>query len=542
MTSVRRIIFLSIVLLLVAACDNKPPAPDSPLSPLSPLQPPTRTPAPSPTTTPTPQPTQTPTPQPTFTPYLTPTPFATFEPADALRAETVQGMTGLPLARLDAPLGVQPGPWSPDSRHLVVHLPLAPPGDSMAGPMRAALVYDSFTGNFWDTGAREYPIYQAIDWLLDNRLVYVADGNAWIAGADGTDRRLLAACDDAACREVSPSPDSERVFVMNAGGNFLIDVATSETRRVEGLNQGGGNWTWSDDGAQIALVQSGWRYYVIDVVNALATFLAEVRGLGRGGRYIAPLWVADGRLLLAGELMAGPTNGTAVSYVIDPITGEVTSVPKLLQMSASPQLVARAHAVTNKGHLAVLDVNSSTGYFYEFETGRVENMPGDRGMWSPTQAILAFTRSQDQSHTLHFWRSGGGDAELLASQAIPGGFAWSPDGSRLAYVADKALWVFVPGGTDPPMQIAPPQLVGDATQSLYWSPDGKHIAYVKDQVVQVAATDGSGSVVQVTPPLGSPGWLLWSPDSARLAVSIHSQQGGPTPLYLLDLSDLEEHK
>jgi dipeptidyl aminopeptidase/acylaminoacyl peptidase len=527
MTDARRIAS-SILFLLVAACGDKPPAPTSPLSPLSPVRPPTRTPATSPIATSMPQATQTPTPLPTYTPYLTPTPFPTFEPAEALRVETVKGIAGFPLTRLDAPLGVAAGPWSPDGRHLAVHLPLEPPGEWISGSTRATLVCDSSTGNFWGTGVRENSLLNTVDWLPDNRLVYVADGDVWMAEADGMGRHFLAACDDAACREVSPSPDGERILAMNSEGYFLIDVATDETRRVEGLNQGWGNWTWSDDGTQIALVQTGWRYYVIDAVNASATFLAEVPGLGRGGRVNAPSWVAGDRLLLAGEQMPGPDD-TVVSYVLDPITGELTSVPELLQLSASPQL--EVNAVANKGHLAVQAVNSSTGYFYEFETGRVEKMPGDRGTWSPAQPLLAFIQPRDQSQTLRLWRPGGGDAELIAPQAVPGSFAWSSDGSRLAYVASGTIWVFAPGGTDPPKPIA--QVVGDTAQSLYWSPDGKHIAYVEGQVVWIAAADGSGSAVQVTPPLDSPGWLFWSPNSDHLSVSVMSRQGEPTPLYLV---------
>jgi len=536
-----------IIALLATACGKRRAAHESPLSLLSPVSPIKRTihtpmvqPQASPTATLMPSPTQTPTKaptlSPTITPYRSPTPFPTFEPVKAFHIEAMDSIDGFSLIRLDAPLGVRTGAWSPDGRRLVVYIPLESPSErtEMTGPMVAVFVYNPASGGFWDTGARERLIFQIVSWLPDNRLVHIVDGNVWVAEADGSNRHILAMCDGVKCDEISLSPDGERILVMSQEGFHLVDVVMENSQQVRGLDQGRGNWSWSNSGARIALIQSGWRYFLIDVASGSATFLAEVPGLGRGGRINPPAWVADERLLLAGEQMPGP-NYTVVAYVIDPATGKVTSVPELLDLSdTSFQLMVSP--VVNRQYLAALAYPKSPstpwGYFYDFETGGVEQVPNVEGAWSPTRPILAFI---DDTKTLRLWQLGGNIADL-ASGAVPGASVWSPDGKQLAYVAGGAIWVFAPGSDDAPIQISPRHLMGDRPWQLYWSPSGEYIAYALDQAIWIVAADGISPAVQVTSVFGQVWGLSWSSNSDFLVVQIPFEQPNQSPLYLIDLN------
>src|SRR5205823_5063153 len=99
--------------------------------------------------------------------------------------------------------------------------------------------------------------------------------------------------------------------------------------------------------------------------------------------------------------------------------------------------------------------------------------------------------------------------------------AWSPDGTRVAYV----------GGSPPALSVArvdgggaqrlapghPVEVPGPRSAAFRpaWSPDGTHIAYVgADGGVHVVGADGAGDR-----PLAPGNAPVWSPDGARIAFS-----------------------
>ena len=76
----------------------------------------------------------------------------------------------------------------------------------------------------------------------------------------------------------------------------------------------------------------------------------------------------------------------------------------------------------------------------------------------------------------------------------------SPDGSRIAFVLDRAdlgsdLWVTDPGGTQAPIRVTvdrPPTAFWEDTAPS-WSPDGSRLAYVADGWVRIVPADGGPS-------------------------------------------------
>ncbi len=122
----------------------------------------------------------------------------------------------------------------------------------------------------------------------------------------------------------------------------------------------------------------------------------------------------------------------------------------------------------------------------------------------------------------------------LTDLAVPSQPALSPDGDRVVYVlrtldAGKdrnvdQLWTVPTAGGTPRRLTA-----GPSDTSPAWSPDGSRIAFVRDRQMHVLDTDG-GEPERVTDlPLGA-GAPVWSPDSARLAFSAPVDPGTGGPL------------
>ena len=105
--------------------------------------------------------------------------------------------------------------------------------------------------------------------------------------------------------------------------------------------------------------------------------------------------------------------------------------------------------------------------------------------------------------------------------------AWSPDGSRLAFVrlADTTsgdLWLIDADPTAADRHLV--QLTDDAGLEFApaWSPDGASIAYVGDwqgaPAVWIRAADGSGDPRKVA----DGNWPSWTPDGTRLLLTVGS--------------------
>ena len=123
----------------------------------------------------------------------------------------------------------------------------------------------------------------------------------------------------------------------------------------------------------------------------------------------------------------------------------------------------------------------------------------------------------------------------LPRLAVPSQPALSPDGTRVVYTlrtvdADRdgyadRLWVVSSTGGD-----ARPLTEGPADTAPAWSPDGSRVAFLRDGQVHLLPADGGEPRALTDLPLGA-GEPVWSPDGARIAFSAPvDPTGGAGPL------------
>ncbi len=134
---------------------------------------------------------------------------------------------------------------------------------------------------------------------------------------------------------------------------------------------------------------------------------------------------------------------------------------------------------------------------------------------------------------VQIWAVGlaGGAPRLVGDGDSP---AISPDGSRVAFVRDRRIWIAPIGGSVRP---EPAFFAGGSSEAPAWSPDGRSLAFVSDR--------GDHSFIGVFTP-GRPIRYLapstardsapqWSPDGRRIVFLRQPGAGGPPRPPLIDV-------
>lgn len=172
-------------------------------------------------------------------------------------------------------------------------------------------------------------------------------------------------------------------------------------------------------------------------------------------------------------------------------------------------------------------------------TGSAPFGEGGQPAWSSDGARIAYLADADKDGTLdlHTARADGTNDVTVSGPMVAGGnvgwytgngltFAWSPDGSRIAYYADQEkdgrVELFTSpaaGGGNIKVSAALPAgaLVSG---SFLWSPDSSRLSYRvdgtgSDLFTAAPATAGSAVQVSTAPASGSVGIFSWSRSSGR---------------------------
>jgi Tol biopolymer transport system component/polyisoprenoid-binding protein YceI len=208
-------------------------------------------------------------------------------------------------------------------------------------------------------------------------------------------------------------------------------------------------------------------------------------------------------------------------------------------LAATPAAVAIASEATTvlgaRGLLAFLSQRDGNEEIYLANTSgaapvRLSSSPTDESgiAWSPDGSKIAFVSGAElmSARNAEIYVV---DLEALAPGAVPARLtnnqigdyfpAWSPDGSKIAFVSERDrntdIYVMNADGS------APTRLTRNAWRDSrpVWSPDGTRIAFVSGDErtdIYMINADGSGQV-KLTDSFVADQDPVWSPDSSRIA-------------------------
>ena len=165
--------------------------------------------------------------------------------------------------------------------------------------------------------------------------------------------------------------------------------------------------------------------------------------------------------------------------------------------------------------------------------------------WSPDGSRIAFVSDRDDNAEIYVMNADGSGLVRLTDQLADVGvwniipswlLAWSPDGSRIAFVSDRdgnaEIYVMNADGSDLSRLTDNPAL----DFGLNWSPDSGRIAFhscIKESChISVMNVDGSG-VVRLTDDLAVDFGPAWSPDGSRIAFT--SDRYGNDDIYMMNV-------
>jgi Tol biopolymer transport system component len=147
-----------------------------------------------------------------------------------------------------------------------------------------------------------------------------------------------------------------------------------------------------------------------------------------------------------------------------------------------------------------------------YRSGRIY-MPYERHFaWSPDGSRLAFALLGDGLYVMH---ADGSHAQLVGPpfDELHGPPSWAPGGSAIAYATDAGVFVVASTGGDVT------QVSDDGTGPV-WSPDGSSIAFSRSNAIFVVRPDGSDLTR-----IGDGHEFAWSPSGDRLVYQVETNAG-----------------
>ncbi len=318
------------------------------------------------------------------------------------------------------------------------------------------------------------------------------------------------------------------IYTIDQSGNNQLAVTTdAQLEASEGPRLIYQFPTWSPDSQKLAFVgiQQGG-----EEAGRLSLYTASPDGsqLNEAFRSESELpfylfWSPDSEWV--SFLASRPTTNAMVLKVVDVDGGEAqlvdTGQPYYWDWSPESDRLLVHVGGAARGHIAFLtlgDVISEEG---------LELQPTlfQAPAWSPRgdQLLLAIDKGDEQGALVLTDHSGSVIEELIDFEG-PIAFAWSHDGSRLAYIADAQLSQLGILGPLTVMGLDEPALreTTEETQvvAFFWSPDGKKIAYFVPFLFQPPTESDEEASVSEQPQLLQALYLMEveTGESQRLAV------------------------
>jgi Tol biopolymer transport system component len=264
------------------------------------------------------------------------------------------------------------------------------------------------------------------------------DGNAeiYVMAADGTNVVRLThdpagdlspawSPDGAKIAFVSDRGGNDEIYVMAADGSNQIKLTTSQADEAQPV--------WSPDGSKI--VYYSWKDFSFTI------YTMDAGGSNRNELYSDFMWHL--------AVPSWSPNGTQLAMEC---WGEGSDLPDICFMDADG---------TNVSHLP-----NSAG--------------GERPTWSPDGAMIAFERDDD-IYVINV--DGSNQNNLTASQAREFWPEWSPKGDKISYEGlDGTAHIYIMDADGSHQVVLVDQGFSWCCQHAYaWSPDGSRIAYVEQR-------------------------------------------------------------